>query len=181
LATKLKAKNKENIMENVTVNKLILSVTALIVILFLSAFFKNKAKKTQAKNKLSKNRYFTIRRLINISSVILLFVIVVMVWGINIKNLWVSITGILAMIAVAFFAVWSLVGNILAGIILFFTSPFKINDIIEILPDDIKGKVLAVNTFFTLLKDSDDNLINIPNSLFFQKYVKKLKKNPTQQ
>ena len=163
-------------MENFALSKLTLSILYSIIILLLSTLFKNKAKKTQEKNKLSKSRYFIIRRLINITSVSLLFIAIILIWGINIKNLWVSITGILAMIAVAFFAVWSLVGNILAGIIIFFTSPFKINDTIEILPDNIKGKVLAINTFFTLIKDTEENQINIPNSLFFQKYVKKIKK-----
>jgi small-conductance mechanosensitive channel len=80
------------------------------------------------------------------------------------------------MIAVAFFAVWSLVGNILAGIIIFFTEPFKINDQIEILPENIKGKVIAINTFFTLLHDEEHNIINIPNSMIFQKFVKKIKR-----
>ena len=84
-------------------------------------------------------------------------------------------TGILALIAVAFFAVWSLVGNILAGMIIYFTTPFKINDLIEVMPDGIKGKVLTINTFFTVLIDEDDNYINIPNSLFFQKYVRNIK------
>jgi small-conductance mechanosensitive channel len=84
--------------------------------------------------------------------------------------------GILAMVAVAFFAVWSLVGNILAGIILYFTTPFKINDNIEILPDGIKGKVLAINTFYTVLLDEDNSYINVPNSLCFQKYIRNIKK-----
>ncbi|MBU4305671.1 MAG: mechanosensitive ion channel family protein [Candidatus Omnitrophica bacterium] len=163
-------------MENFMLNKLILSILSLTIVFFLSAFSKAKVKKIQEKNHLSKSRYFIIRRLINLGSSSLLVIILVLIWGVNIKNLWVSITGILAMIAVAFFAVWSLVGNILAGIIIFFTSPFKINDQIEILPDNIKGEVLAINTFFTLIRDAEENLINVPNSLLFQKYVKKIKK-----
>ncbi len=163
-------------MENTLFSKLILSIVTVIVMFFSSMFLKRKVKNFQEQNHLSRTRYFTIKRLINIGSVILFFIILILIWGINIKNLWVSLTGILAMIAVAFFAVWSLVGNILAGIIIFFTSPFKINDQIEILPDGIKGKVLAINTFFTLLSDSEENLISIPNSLLFQKYVKKIRK-----
>jgi len=100
----------------------------------------------------------------------------VLVWGINVKSLWFSVGSVLAMIAVAFFAVWSLIGNILAGVILFFTTPFKVNDTIEIMPDEIRGKVLAVNTFFTVLSDEEQNLISVPNSVFFQKYTKRMKK-----
>ncbi|WP_372807135.1 mechanosensitive ion channel domain-containing protein [Pontiella sp.] len=35
----------------------------------------------------------------------------------------------------------------LAGILLFFTTPFRIEDVIEVMPDGIKGQVLAINTF----------------------------------
>ena len=94
------------------------------------------------------------------------------VWGINVKNLWISITSILAVIAIGFFAIWSLLSNICAGVILFFTSPFKVDDYIEILPENITGKVLAVNLFFALLEDDEGYHINVPNSLFFQKYIK---------
>jgi len=51
------------------------------------------------------------------------------------------------------------------------------NDTIEVLPDGIKGKVLAINTFYTIIADEEENYINIPNSLFFQKYVKNFRRH----
>ena len=98
-----------------------------------------------------------------------------LIWGFDFEQAWLSITGFVAMIAVAFFAVWSLIGNILAGVILFFTSPFKTGDTIEVMPDNIKGKVLIINLFYTLIEDEEKHLINVPNSLFFQKYIKQFK------
>ena len=80
------------------------------------------------------------------------------------------------MIAVGFIAVWSILSNILAGIMIYFTSPFKVKDCIEIAPDGICGQVLAINTIYTLLIDEEGAYISVPNSLFFQKYIKKLKK-----
>ena len=76
----------------------------------------------------SLSHFFFNRRLLSF-----LLIILILVWGVNIKDIWISVAGILAMIAVAFFAVWSLIGNILAGVIIYFTTPFKINDNIEIL------------------------------------------------
>lgn len=156
--------------------KIILSLLSVIVTITISLLFKQNAKNIQQKEKLSRSRYFILKRLINIFSMILLFSLLVLIWGISFKSLWVSVTGILAMIAVAFFAVWSLVGNILAGIILYFTSPFKIGDRIKILPDDVYGRVLAINIFFTVLQDDEENLISIPNSLFFQRFVQRMKR-----
>ena len=157
--------------------KIIFSCVAILITLFFSDICKRAAKKTQQARNMQQSRYFAFKRLISTMAFFVVIVVIVFVWGINIKNLWVSITGVLAMIAVAFFAVWSLVGNILAGIIIYFTTPFKINDVIEVMPDEIKGKVLTINTFYTVLLDEEENYINVPNSLFFQKYIKKVKKS----
>ncbi|MDD4526449.1 MAG: mechanosensitive ion channel [Candidatus Margulisbacteria bacterium] len=163
-------------MDEMLIINLIKTIGVLIVAAITSVGLKMNAKKFQEKNKLNKSRYFIIRRIINYVILTLAFVALVYIWGVNIKNFWVAITGVLAMIAVAFVAVWSLIGNILAGIILYFTSPFRVNDTIQIMPDDIKGKVIAINTFFTCLVDENGDYINIPNSLFFQKYIKKIRK-----
>lgn len=157
--------------------KIIISVSTLIIVSALSHFLKKQARKIQQKRNIKKTRYFAVRRFISFFSSFSFVVILIFIWGVNIKNLWLSVAGVLAMVAVAFFAVWSLIGNILAGFIIFFTTPFKINDTIEILPDAIKGKVLAINTFYTVLSDEEENYINIPNSLFFQKYIRNFKKN----
>lgn len=162
------------------IEKFIFSAIALFTVFTLSSFLKFYAKKTQEKHQIKKSRYFAIKRLVSFLSIVLCAVALVFIWGIDVKNLWASMTGILAMIAVAFFAVWSLVGNILAGFIIYFTSPFKINDTIEVMPDEIRGKVLAINTFYTVLFDDEENYINVPNSLFFQKYTKKIKSKKKQ-
>lgn len=152
--------------------KIVLSAGALVLVMVAGQILKFYAKKTQQRLNLHKSRYFAIKRAIWFVTAFIFMLSLIIIWGINLKNLWASLTAVLAMIAVAFFAVWSLVGNILAGIILFFTVPFKINNSIELLPDGIKGKVMSINTFYTLLVDEEDNYINIPNSLFFQKCIK---------
>lgn len=162
-------------MEILFLNKLVSSAVVIVMLLFISHIIKKKAKEISTARNLKKTRYFAIKRIISFLSLVLLLISLVFIWGINIKHLWLSMTGVLALIAVAFFAVWSLVGNILAGLIIYFTTPFKINDSIEVMPDGIKGKVLAINTFFTVLIGEDDSYINVPNSLFFQKYVRNIK------
>ena len=162
-------------MDILTLQKIVFSLVAILIVSLVSHLLKGQAKVIQQKRNLKKTRYFTIKRIVSFVSFLLLVAALILVWGVDIKNLWVSIAGVLAMVAVAFFAVWSLVGNILAGIILFFTTPFKINDTIEVMPDGIKGKVLAINTFYSVLADEEDNYINVPNSLFFQKYIKNIK------
>ena len=163
-------------MDKLLISKIALSLAFLLVLFFGSLFATSQARQIQQKKQLAKSRYYLMKRMISILTVVLAAGVLIMIWGISIKNLWVSMTSLLAMVAVAFFAVWSLVGNILAGIIIFFTAPFKTNDTIEILPDNVKGRVLAITTFFVLLQDEDENITSVPNSLVFQKYVKKIRK-----
>ncbi len=162
-------------MDYIILQKIIYSVVILLGINLVFHILKLTAKKTQQKFGIRKSRYFAIKRLFTILSLLLSVLVLVFVWEVSLKNVWISATGILSLIAIAFFAVWSLVGNILAGIIIYFTSPFKIDDTIEVMPDEIRGTVLAINTFYTVLHDKNKNYINIPNSLLFQKYIKVIK------
>ncbi len=164
-------------MDHIEFNKLLYSAGVIVVIHLVSYLLKRLAKQTQIRHQIRQSRYFAIKRLMTTSAVFLSALALLLIWDVNIKHAWVSLTGILALVAIAFFAVWSLVGNILAGVIIYFTAPFKTDDTIELLPDQIRGMVLAVNTFYTVLLDADKNYINIPNSLFFQKYIKVIRKH----
>jgi len=167
-------------MNHLEINKLLYSVVIILVIHFLSHLLKRFAKQTQQKFHIRQSRYFAIKRMLTMSALLLSGLVLLLIWDVNIKHIWVSLTGLLALVAIAFFAVWSLVGNILAGVIIYFTAPFKIDDTIEVLPDEICGTVLAVNTFYTVLIDDRKNYINIPNSLFFQKYIKVVRNPPAE-
>ena len=101
------------------------------------------------------------------------------IFSINIENVWSTVLSVLAIIAVALFTIWSLLSNIVAGILLFATRPFKLKDWIEIHPENIQGKVKDIGVMFVTLEDIDKNLIRIPNNLIFQKYTKVLKKKPS--
>jgi small-conductance mechanosensitive channel len=159
-------------MDAIIVKRLISSAVVIATVSFLFGLLKLSAKKTQQKLGIRKSRYFAIRRMMTFVEILLAAGLLLLIWQISLRNVWVSLTGVLAVTAIAFFAVWSLVGNILAGIILYFTSPFKIEDEIEVMPDEIRGTVLAINTFYTVLLDENGGYINIPNSLFFQKYIR---------
>jgi small-conductance mechanosensitive channel len=162
-------------MDYMLIQKIIYSAVTVVAIHLLFHLLKRYAKQTQHKFGIRKSRYFAIKRLLTMASLLMSLVILILIWNVDLKHVWVSATGVLALIAVAFVAVWSLVGNILAGVIIYFTSPFKIEDSIEVMPDEIRGTVLAVNTFYTVLMTEDKNYINIPNTLLFQKYIKVIK------
>jgi small-conductance mechanosensitive channel len=109
---------------------------------------------------------------------LLLFVfLLISIWGINIKNLWVFITGAIGVVAIGFFAVWSMLSNIVAGFLLIVSDTFSIGDEIEIIPDGISGKVVEIKSMFVVLKQPGGDIIHVPNNLLFQRIIKKFAKN----
>lgn len=106
---------------------------------------------------------------INLCCVIALAVI----WGVEPKNVIIVFSSLFTVIGVALFAQWSILSNITAGIVIFFTMPFRIGDEIEILDKDhpIKATVENVMTFTIHLRTEDGDLVVMSNTLFFQKVL----------
>lgn len=107
--------------------------------------------------------------LINVACVITLAII----WGVDPKNVIIVFSSLFTIIGVAMFAQWSVLSNITAGIIIFFSMPFRIGDEIEILDKDypIKAVVENVMTFTIHLRTEEGNLVVMSNTLFLQKVL----------
>jgi small-conductance mechanosensitive channel len=82
-------------------------------------------------------------------------------------------SSVFAVVGVASFAQWSILSNISAGIIIFFSYPFKIGDKIKIHDKDfpVEGEIMDVKAFYIILQSSDDELITYPNNLLMQKGI----------
>jgi len=99
------------------------------------------------------------------------------IWGVDPHNVFVALSSIFAIIGVAFFAQWSVLSNITAGIILFFTSPFRVGDYIRILDKDIplEARIEDIYSFYTHLRTKDGCLHIFPNTLMLQKGISIIK------
>ncbi len=108
-----------------------------------------------------------------------LFFSVVVIWGVDPRHILAAVSSGLAFIGVALFAQWSFLSNVTAGLIIFFTTPFKIGDDIVIVDKDLplEGKIEAIMSFYTHLRTKDGDLVVISNSLFMQKIVSMKKDN----
>jgi len=78
----------------------------------------------------------------------------------------------LALVAIGFVAVWSILSNALCALMLMLTRPFDVGDTIEIVPDGIKGKVVNFSLLFTTLRETEARVIQVPNNTFFQKAIR---------
>ena len=137
--------------------------------------------------KLSINRVIRTKRfkesrgrfIYRISRAFLLFLgafALISIWGVEVKNVWVFVTSVVGIVAIGFFAVWSMLSNIVAGLFLFVADPFRIDDEIVILPEGIQDIVIDLKLMFVVLEDGNGNTLHIPNNLLFQRVVKKIKR-----
>src|SRR5690606_32584019 len=95
------------------------------------------------------------------------------IWGVQGNQLVIVISSVLTIIGVAFFAQWSILSNVTAGIILFFSFPFKIGDRILIMDKDfpVEAEIEDIKSFYTLLKTTDGEEIAFSNNLLLQKGI----------
>jgi small-conductance mechanosensitive channel len=90
--------------------------------------------------------------------------------GVNIGHYILSVLGL---VAIGFVAVWSVISNVSCTFILILLKPFRVDDVIEFVGEEVQGRVVDLNLIFTTLKTSEGDEIKIPNNLFFQKILRK--------
>lgn len=123
------------------------------------------------------SRTVQVIRIFSISINLLFVISLIVIWGVDPRNLLIAVSSIFAVIGVALFAQWSMLSNVTAGIVIFFTTPFRIGDYIRILDKDLPfdAHVDDILSFHTLLRTREGEVIAYPNSLFFQKGVSVIK------
>jgi len=130
------------------------------------------------------NRVRTLLIIKYVSSAILIIgvVAITLIWGVNIKDLGLIFSSVFAVIGVALFAQWSIISNITAGVILFFSFPYKIGDRIRIMDKDIADSesnfetylIEDIKAYHMYLRKSNGELLTYPNNLMLQKAVARI-------
>ncbi len=100
-------------------------------------------------------------------------ILILTVFGVNLGGLWAILSTVLAMVAIGFVAVWSLLSNVSSTVIILLFRPFAVGDELEFAGEPVKGKVVDLNFLYTTLQAADGALFQIPNNLFFQKSLKR--------
>jgi len=108
------------------------------------------------------------------------FVVVLGQLGVSATVLWTALSGFVAVAAVAFFAMWSVLSNLLCAVLIYTIGPFRIGDVVELVDTldkpGVKGRVVEINLMFTTLielPEAGGALVQVPNSQFFQKSVRR--------
>lgn len=101
----------------------------------------------------------------------------IIIWGVHPKDIFIAVSSVTTVVGVAMFAQWSILSNITSGVILFFSFPFKIGDIIKIHDKDfpITAEIEDIRAFHVSLRTADGEMIVYPNNLLFQKGISIIK------
>lgn len=161
---------------------LIKSVLAILAGLFLYQLARHGLKKIAENGFLDFKLRIMLRKLAKWLIVAIVLLLCLGFFGLSVNTLWATLSGVLALIALGFVAVWSVLSNVLCSILMIIFPPFRIGDRIEIQEPSadfsVKGKVVETNMLFTTLEASNDtnhtveSILRVPNNIFFQKYVR---------
>lgn len=99
-----------------------------------------------------------------------------LVWGIDYSGVLLFASSIVAVLGAAFFAQWSILSNITASIVIFFTSRARLGDRVRVLDSEedekgIEGVIIDINLFQVVMQNATGNVIHYPNNQFIQKPV----------
>ncbi len=117
------------------------------------------------------------------ASIVIYFAVILLVldrFNVSGAVLWTAITGFATVAAVAFFAAWSVLSNIFCAVLIYTTRPFRLHDHIELLENGDKpglgGEVLDIRLIYTTIRETlpgrEPTLLQVPNSLFFQRLLR---------
>jgi small-conductance mechanosensitive channel len=156
-----------------------ISTGVLILVFIFSRTLVAKIVRRYAKtSQIIERRTNLVIKYINILITILAVITLILIWGVQAKDIFITISSVATVIGVAMFAQWSILSNITSGIILFFSFPFKIGDVIQIHDKDFpeEGEIEDIGAFHVTIRSKNGETVIYPNNLFFQKGISIIKK-----
>lgn len=155
-------------------HKIIESAVVLLLAILIRLVITNSLRKIQIKFGFQKSRILVTNKIITVLTYATVIVVIAFIWGVDEKQLLIYVSSFLTILGIAFFAQWSILSNITAGIILFVNYPVKIGDTITILEkdNDTTGEIRDIGAFFITLKTPENEFITIPNAIILQKNIK---------
>ncbi|UGS22573.1 mechanosensitive ion channel domain-containing protein [Flavobacterium channae] len=169
-------------IENPYLHEEIATLVVILVYVILRISIAKIVRRFARLNEVLEHRTNLIIKYINLLLSILALISITIIWGVKKDQILLFISSVFAVVGVASFAQWSILSNITAGIIIFFSYPFKIGDRIKIHDKDfpIEGEIDDIKAFYVVLKTIDGELITYPNNLLMQKGISVIYK-PTEE
>ena len=148
---------------------IVLLVAASVVIHFLNRLMWKSLRGIEGRLSIPYETLLTITRLTTGVLWLITAMLILNLWGVSVSGLWTLLISAAAVIGVGFLAVWTIISHVTANIFITIWRPFQLGHTIELLPENLKGRVIDRNMMFTVVREDSSALLHIPNNLFFQK------------
>lgn len=157
--------------------EILYTVILLAVILLLNTFTKRGIRRFGKSSSIDMNSRKIIFYLSNLLFYLLAFVGISLIWGVKLEDFSLFLSSVLAILGVGFVAQWSILSNLTASVILFFSHPLRLGDRIRVMDKDFdwSGKVEDISGFYLFMRTDDGRRITIPTNLVIQKGIEILK------
>lgn len=157
--------------------QLIESGVLILVLLLIRMMLKKTVRNFAKKIERLEHRTGLIMKHVDFAVFFLMVLGMILIWGVDFRNLGLVMSSVFAVIGIAFFAQWSILSNVTSGVIMFFTFPYKIGDYIKIHDKEMpcEGIIEDIKTFHIILHTSNNEIVTYPNSMMLQKGVSIIK------
>jgi small-conductance mechanosensitive channel len=149
------------------------AVLVVVLLIIVYVWARRALRACEARGQLSPHTFVIARRILSWAFWVITVLLVLQQFGVT-DNVWASLTAVLALVAVGFVAVWSVLSNAFCSVMLMVSRPFNVGDTIEIPGEGWGGKVIDFNLIFTTLRDEQGVMLQVPNNLFFQKPIRRV-------
>lgn len=160
-------------------NSLIYTVIIIVALYVLQFILRKTAQRVGTRADLHVARIQLMNKYISGTIGLLAVFLLALVWGVEARDVTLVFSSVFAIIGVALFAFWSVLSNITAGVILFFSFPYRIGNRIKIHDKDlpVEAVIEDIRAFHLHLRTAEGELITYPNNLILQKAVSLIKEN----
>lgn len=157
--------------------EIILTVIIIVSLIILRYIFKKAAVGIAKRRDINVQRTTLIVRYINTLVTFIVLFSILLIWGIDPNQVALVFSSVFAVIGIGLFAIWSILSNVTAGVILYFYYPFNIGDKIKILDKDfpLEASIEDIKAFQIHLRTDEDELVTYPNNLMLQKSITLIK------
>lgn len=158
--------------------ELLFTAILLVVLFSLKSLNKRAIRRFGRMSSIDMNSRKIIFYLNNLLFYILALVGISLIWGVNLEDFSVFMSSVLAIVGIGFVAQWSILSNLTASVILFFSHPLRLGDRIRVLDKDFDwtGKVEDISGFYLFMRTDDGRRITIPTNLVIQKGIEILQR-----
>lgn len=152
----------------------VIATVAVLAVAWISVFIMKQLLKKwfaylRGRVQLSYEITLTISHAMTVFFWVLTIFVILNVWGVSIGGVWAVLVSVITVVGVGFIATWTLISNFTASFFLMLWRPFQYGQTVELLPEELRGRVTDRNLMFTTLREDSGSVLQIPNNLFFQK------------